>query len=93
MTYRKWAALGFDTWTLAFEAQGVIASRLSKIARGDAAALAETELMVREKLEAGAALMTMALTGAMGATPYSGARRTVSHYRKAVRKNRRRLAA
>ena len=91
MTYRKWAALGFDTWSLAWEAQGVIASRLTRIARGDAAALAETELMVREKLEAGAALMALAMTGGMGSTPYRGARRTVSHYRKAVGRNRRRL--
>lgn len=92
MIYQKWAALGLDTWRLALEAQGVIASRLARIASGDAAAFAESQLMVSEKLEAGAALMALAMTGGMGATPYSGARRAVSHYRKAVSRNRRRLA-
>ncbi len=91
MTYEKWATLGFDTWALAVEAQGVISSRLERISRGDAGALFESQLMVTEKIASSAALMAMAMTGGLGTTPYSSARRTVSHYRKAVDKNRRRL--
>lgn len=92
MTFEKWTALGFDTWALAVEAQEVISSRLARISRGDAGAMAESQLMVTEKLASGAALMVMAMTGGLGMTPYGNARRTVTHYRKAVDKNRRRLA-
>lgn len=92
MTYEKWTALGFDTWALAVEAQGVIASRIERISRGDVGAMVESQLMVTEKIASNAALMAMALTGKLGTTPYSSARRTVTHYRTAVNKNRRRLA-
>ena len=92
MTFEKWTALGFDTWALAVEAQGVISSRLERISRGDAGAMFEAQLMVTEKIASSAALMAMALTGRLGTTPYSSARRTVTHYRKAVAHNRRRLA-
>ena len=91
MTYEKWTTLGFDTWALAVEAQGVIASRIERISRGDAGAMVESQLMVTEKIASNAALMAMAFTGGLGATPYSSARGTVTHYRKAVDKNRARL--
>ena len=91
MTFEKWTKLGFDTWALTYEASGVIASRLARIARGDTAAMVESQLMVTEKIASATALMAMAMTGGLGSTPYSSASRTVAHYRKAVAKNERRL--
>jgi hypothetical protein len=73
------------------DAQVVISRRLAKLAEFDAEAMAEAQLMVAEKVQANAALMAMAMTGGLGTTPYSTARKTVSHYQKAVGKNRRRL--
>ena len=92
MTYEKWAALGVDSWALAAEAQAVIVSRVARIARCDLGAMAEAQLMVTEKIASSATLLTMALTGKLGTTPYSNARGAVTHYRKAVARNRQRLA-
>ena len=48
--------------------------------------------MVREKVDAGLALQTMALTGRLGATPDVALAKTLTHYRRKVRANQRRLA-
>lgn len=81
-----------DSWRLGAEAASVIGLRSMKLASGGAAAGAEAELMVREKLQAGMALQTMALTGALGGTPHSAAAKTIAHLRRKVRANRRRLS-
>jgi hypothetical protein len=47
--------------------------------------------MVSEKVQAGIALQTLALTGGLGATAASASVRTMAHYRRKVRANRRRL--
>jgi hypothetical protein len=47
--------------------------------------------MIEEKLNAAFALQILALTGALGFTPLNVAAKTIAHYRKAVRANRRRL--
>jgi hypothetical protein len=44
--------LWFSTISLAIEASGVIATRLSKISLGDSDAAAESHLMVTEKISA-----------------------------------------
>lgn len=92
MKTTNWASIGLDTWLLGFEAASVIGLRTLKIAHGGAAAAREADLMVREKLEAAAALHWQAATGQLGRTPETAARKTVAHYRKKVRANRRRLA-
>lgn len=66
--------------------------RTLKIAQGGASGAAEAELMVREKMEAGAALQSMALSGGLGPTAASASARTLAHYRRKVNANRRRLA-
>ena len=86
-----WMDLAFDGWQLGVEASAVIALRLARLAAGDAAALAEAQLMIGEKIEAAAALHMRALTGGLGATHRQRAKATIAHYRKAVRRNRRRL--
>ncbi|ATE63172.1 hypothetical protein [Rhizorhabdus dicambivorans] len=86
-----WMTLAFDGWRLGVEASSVVTMRLAKLAAGDAAALAEAQLMVGEKIEAAAALQMRAMTGRLGATPARQAKATIAHYRKAVGRNRRRL--
>lgn len=92
MKTTNWASIGFDTWLLGFEAASVIGLRTLKLAGGGAAAVREADLMVREKLAAAATLHIQAATGQLGTTPAAAARKTVAHYRKKIRANRRRLA-
>jgi hypothetical protein len=49
--------------------------------------------MIAEKIDAGVALQTLALTGGLGVTPHRAAAKTLSHLRRKVRANRRRLSA
>ena len=48
--------------------------------------------MVNEKIESGLALQALALTGGLGDTAHGVATKTLAHYRRKVRANRRRLA-
>jgi hypothetical protein len=73
------------------EASTVIALRTLKIAAGGAAGRAEAEQMVEEKIKAGAELATLAATGGLGTSPHSVASKTLAHYQRKVRANRRRL--
>ncbi len=86
-----WLRAGFAAWSLGIEASTVIALRTMKIAGGGAAAEQEIQRMVSEKVQAGIDLQTKALTGGLGFTPESAANKTLSHYRRKVRANRRRL--
>ena len=82
----------FDTWSLGLETSAVIVSRTMKLAAGGEAAEREARRMVAEKIEAALSLQTLALTGGLGATPQSAARKSLAHYRRRVRANRRRLS-
>lgn len=86
-----WMRLGMNAWALGLESSAVIGLRTLKIAAGGAEAEAETRRMVSEKMDAVLALQRMAFTGGLGATPQRAAARTVAHYRRKVRANRRRL--
>ncbi|WP_254062931.1 hypothetical protein [Caulobacter sp. S45] len=70
----------------------MIGLRTLKIAAGGPAAAAESELMVREKVQTALALQTLAMTGALGFTAAGATSKTLAHYRRKVRANRRRLA-
>lgn len=87
-----WIGVGFDMWRLSMEASTVIAQRSFKLAAGGAAAQTEAARMVQEKMEAGFALQAMALSGGLGVTADGAARKTLAHYRRKVRANRRRLS-
>ncbi len=87
-----WIGLGLSAWTLGLEASTVVGLRTLKIAAGGAAGEAEARRMVSEKVEAGIALQTLALTGALGFTPHGATAKTLAHYRRKVRANRRRLS-
>ncbi|HUO21526.1 MAG TPA: hypothetical protein VMU59_03330 [Caulobacteraceae bacterium] len=87
-----WFGIGLNAWSLAFEASTVIGLRTMKIAAGGPAAGAEVSAMINEKLAAGLELQMLAITGGLGASPPTAAARTLVHYRRKVRANRRRLA-
>ena len=84
--------LGLDAWLLGAEAMGVIAQRSALIALGGAKAQLEAERMVAEKAEAAWDLVMAFATGGLGVRPVTVARRTLAHYGKRVRANRRRLS-
>ena len=86
-----WLRLYMDTWTLGVEASAVAGLRAMRIAAGGAAGEAEMKRMIDEKLDAGLALGAKAMTGGLGLTAPAAAARTLSHYRRRVRANHRRL--
>lgn len=94
MTRRKdpWTTLAFDSWSLGLEASSVIGMRMMKLAAGGAAAQAEAQLMVGEKLATSLTLPMLAMTGQLGASGPAIASGSLAHLRKKVRANRRRLA-
>lgn len=77
---------------LGLEAATVVGQRGLKIATGGRAAKAEARRMVREKLDAAVAWQILAMTGGLGTTAPAAAAKTLRHYRRKVRANRRRLA-
>jgi hypothetical protein len=87
-----WIDIGLSAWSLGVEASAVIGLRTMKIAAGGAAGAAEARRMVSEKVDAGLALQTLALSGGLGFTPQGAAAKTLAHYRRKVRANRRRLS-
>jgi hypothetical protein len=94
MTRRRnpWFGIGMSAWSLGLEASSVIGLRTLKLATGGAAGEAEARRMVSEKIDAGFALQALALTGGLGSTPQTAAAKTLTHYRRKVRANRRRLS-
>ena len=87
-----WLRVALDAWSLSIEASSVIGLRTLKIAAGGAAGEAEARLMVAEKIDASLDLHTKAMTGALGFDASTAASKTLNHYRRKVRANRRRLA-
>lgn len=84
--------LGLDAWLVGAEAASVMALRGARIALGGSAGQLEAERMVAEKAEAAWELGLALATGGLGIHPETIARRTVAHYGKRVRANRRRLS-
>jgi ABC-type sugar transport system substrate-binding protein len=87
-----WLAVGLDAFALGLEASTVIGLRTMKLAAGGAKGEAEARRMVAEKVDAAVALQHLAMTGALGFSAPSAAAKTIKHYRRRVRANRRRLA-
>ncbi|MEZ0494871.1 hypothetical protein [Sphingomonas sp. IW22] len=90
--YAAWALLGTETWLLGMEAAAVIATRIHGFAWSKPGADREATRMVEEKLQSLAELQWAWMTGAMGTTPLSISQKTISHYRKKVGANHRRLS-
>jgi hypothetical protein len=91
-SHNPWLRLGFDAWALGAEAATVMTLRSMKIAAGGAAADAEAKRMVSEKVEAAQALGVLAMTGALGFTAPGVVDKSIKHYRRKVKANRRRLS-
>jgi hypothetical protein len=86
-----WFRIGLDAWLLTVEASSVIALRMMKGVAGGKPAETEASRMISEKIETGLALQAKTMTGRLGSTPYGAASRVITHYRRKVKANRRRL--
>jgi hypothetical protein len=88
-----WLSLTYQAASLAWEAQGVMALRLMKLAGGGAAARSEAQGMIAEKVAAFAQAHAVAsaavLAGSIGPRT---ARRLLTVYKSKVRRNKRRLS-
>jgi hypothetical protein len=91
MRRNAWLFAGYNLWALGMESAMVMTMRGLKVAAGGAAAEAEMQRMVSEKMQAGLDLQALALRGALGATLPELVSKTTKHYRKRVRANQRRL--
>lgn len=89
--YAAWMKAGFDLWMLGAEAGTVMTLRMARIAGGGSAGAAETDLMVSEKVRAAIQLQIRLMTGALGFTPLGAVQGSVTHYRRKVAANRKRL--
>lgn len=87
----SWERLAWEGWALGMEASGVIGLRALTLSRGGRTAKREKRRMVAEKVDAALALQVAALTGGLGMTPQQAASKSLKHYRRKVRANRRRL--
>jgi hypothetical protein len=91
MPKQDWFSLAAQMWLTTLEAQQVMALRTAKMLRGGAEAGPEMRQMVEEKIEAAVKAhqsgLEMMLAGNGGQIP----RKTVSHYRRKIQANRRRL--
>ena len=90
-TASSWFELSQAAWWLTMDAASVIALRGARVALGGPLADRECQRMVAEKMKAALALQVLAMTGGLGFTPQAVAAKTLTHYSKAVRANRRRL--
>jgi hypothetical protein len=87
----EWMRIAGATMALAFESAGVIGLRTAKAARGGPKATDEVWRMYSEKVAALAELQTRMLFGSLGATPAAATMGSLTHYRRKVAANRRRL--
>jgi len=90
---RSWPSIATAAFTLAADASTVVALRMAKLSAGDADALTEAQLMVGEKFEAALEFQMLAWTGGLGTSYPEAAAKSLQHFGKAVRANRRRLSA
>ena len=86
-----WLKLGVDAWTLGWQAARVMGLRTAKMAEGGPAAGIEAWLMLSEKWQAAAELQVDLLTRGPSASPVANTRRTLTHYKRKVAANDRRL--
>jgi len=95
MTARKdkaWAELALDGCMLGFDMSMVIWLRSLRMMAGGRPATAELQRMMSEKVVAGLTLMPAVMAGGPAQSPEGVASRSLEHFRKPVRANRRRLA-
>jgi hypothetical protein len=87
----EWIEIADATMRLALESADVVGLRAAKAAKGGSNATDEAWLMWSEKVQSLAELQTRLFWGSMGTTPATTTKRTLTHYRRKVAANRRRL--
>nr|WP_298682198.1 hypothetical protein [uncultured Dongia sp.] len=92
MRKNPWFRASFDLFSLGLEVATVMTLRTAKIALGGAAGETESRRMVQEKIDSALDLQTRFMTGQMGTDGPAAMSKTVTHYRRKVRANRRRLS-
>jgi hypothetical protein len=92
MARNPWLRIGFDAWSLGLEASSVIGLRTLRIAAGGPAGDAEARRMISEKVDAAVELQTKMIAGMPSLTAASATSKALTHYRRKVRANRRRLS-
>lgn len=88
-----WLKVAMDAWWLGAESAYVAGLRMGRMATGSLPVVAETQLMITEKVQAAMELQTDAVFGVLGSTPLAASRRALGHYRRKVSANRRRLSS
>ncbi|MEQ9606507.1 MAG: hypothetical protein RLN99_02445 [Kiloniellaceae bacterium] len=86
-----WASVAADAWMLGIDASTVVGLRTLKLAAGGPAAKAESRRMLSEKAAAAQAWQWLAFTGGLGTSAPTAASKTLRHYSRKVKANRRRL--
>jgi hypothetical protein len=90
--WNEWCALSLQTARLGWEAQGVIALRLMRLAAQGSGSQTEARRMVTEKVAALVEAQAAAAAATIkGGKSHRAAKKIVGVYRKRVRANRRRL--
>jgi hypothetical protein len=90
--WNAWCALSLQAARVGWEAQGVIALRMMRLATQGAASQTEARRMVTEKVAALAEAQTTAVAAAVkGGKSHRVAKKVLGVYKKRVRANRRRL--
>jgi hypothetical protein len=90
--WNSWFELAADSWRLGIQAQAVMTMRLAKLASGDAAAVAEAQRMVTEKVLAAAEAQANAAAAILSGRGHLAPKQTLALYRRKVGANRRRLS-
>jgi hypothetical protein len=91
--FNPWLGVAHDAAWLLFEAQWVVAARMTRIAAGGALAQTEVQRMVSEKAAALVeAQIATATALAVGRKAPAVAKQALRVYRRRVRRNRRRLS-
>jgi hypothetical protein len=89
---RNWFDASMDAWSLGMEAYLVAGMRIARMWGGGAKARHEAGLMVREKITAATELQAQLMRSPFTLTPLSVTNRSVTHYRRKVAANKRRLS-
>ena len=86
-----WLKLGIDTWSLGWQAARVMGLRTTRLAEGGPAAGMEAWLMLLEKWQTAVEVQSELLVRGPGSTPVIATRRALTHYRRKIAANDRRL--
>lgn len=86
-----WFRLSLDSWSLGLASARVISLRTARIAAGGTAGQDEAWRMLAEKWQAAAELSADLILAAPTRTPLATSRRAVSHLKRKVAANARRL--